>query len=262
MAAGPSSPGPLVGQPPNDRATNTWTPEQQAKYDAKRAVAARVADQMGAGSGDATIMAALPPCESECPPSTKILSTHARQQSTSYFCGPASAQVAINLSRGYFYTAKNGERANTNWKTQSKIAEWAKTTPAGGTSGANLEAALNRNNAVLPPTPSWIYAYVATGDLDSLLAKVVTDVHSYGMPLILPVRPHQPDKRYFLESWPDEIAAWHWILLRGYIGLTASAATISYNDSAEGYWGGTGAYQDTALTVWKVNHFSSDMIIW
>jgi len=267
FAAGPPSENVIVGQPPDDNETNDRSAEEQARYAEKLAVADAIGADVEAqaaqpAAGDLTAMMALPPCDFGCAPTKKILETYARQQATSYYCGPASAQVAINYSRGYFYAKKGGERTDTNWKPQSKIAEWAGTTSSSGTSGANLEDALNRSNAILRPTSSWIYAYASTGDLGALHDKVVTDIHYYGMPLIIPVRPHQPDKPYHLESWPVAIAAWHWILIRGYNGLGPEDATLYYNDSAKGYYGGTGAYADTALTLWKVNRYSSDMIIW
>jgi hypothetical protein len=197
------------------------------------------------------------------PLSMKILATNFRQQKTSYWCGPASAQVAINLSRGYFFAKKGGEDPDTNYRLQSEIADWASTTASYGTSGANLENALNRPKAVLPPTSDWIYVFAGTGDLDAFHNKVVTDVHAYGMPLISLVRPNEPGKEFHLSSWQGPaIHAGHWIVLRGYFGLDASTATIYYNDSSEGYQGGTGAYGDSALTMWKVSHYHSDMIIW
>jgi hypothetical protein len=83
------------------------------------------------------------------------------------------------------------------------------------------------------------------------------------MPLISLVRPNEPGKEYHLSSWQGPaIHAGHWIVLRGYFGLDASTATIYYNDSSDGYQGGTGAYGDSALTMWKVSHYHSDMIIW
>jgi hypothetical protein len=246
-----------AGQLEVDRTTTTKTPEEQAWADAKTDLAANVAASM---TSDGTALAEY---RLGGPPSTKILETRFRQQKTSYWCGPASAQVAINLSRGYFFAKKGGEDPDTNYRLQSEIAAWANTTASYGTSGANLENALNRPKAVLKPTADWIYIFASTGDLDVFHNKVVTDVHGYGMPLISLVRPNEPGKEFHLSSWQGPaIHAGHWIVLRGYGGLNASNATIYYNDSSEGYQGGTGAYADSALTMWKVSHYHSDMIIW
>jgi hypothetical protein len=237
--------------------TTVRTPEQQARAAAKTDLAANIAASI-AGNGSAFAENRV-----AGPPSTKVLATNFRQQRTSYWCGPASAQVAINLSRGYFFAKKGGEDPATNYRLQSEIADWANTTASYGTSGANLENALNRPKAVLPPTSDWIYIFAGTGDLEAFHNKVVTDVAAYGMPLISLVRPNEPGKEFHLSSWQGPaIHAGHWIVLRGYSGLDASDATIYYNDSSEGYQGGTGAYGDSALTMWKVSHYHSDMIIW
>jgi len=257
VLAGKPERGAVAGQLEVDRTTTIKTAEQQAWADAKTDLATDVAASM-AGDG-----AELTAYRMAAPPSTRILETRFRQQKTSYWCGPASAQVAINLSRGYFFAKKGGEDPDTNFRLQSEIADWANTTASHGTSGANLENALNKPKAVLKPTADWIYIFAGTGDLDRFHTKVVTDVHGYGMPLISLVRPNEPGKEYHLSSWQGpEIHAGHWIVLRGYSGLNASNATIYYNDSSEGYQGGTGAYADTALTMWKVSHYHSDMIIW
>jgi hypothetical protein len=257
VLAGKPEQGAPAGQLEVDRTTTIKTPEQQARANAK---ADRAADIAASTAGDD---ATLSENRVMGPPSMKILTTNFRQQKTSYWCGPASAQVAINLSRGYFFAKKAGEDPDTNYRLQSEIAGWANTTASNGTSGANLENALNRPKAVLPPTSDWIYIFAGTGDLNAFHNKVVTDVHAYGMPLISLVRPNEPSKEFHLSSWQGPaIHAGHWIVLRGYSGLDASDATIYYNDSSEGYQGGTGAYGDSALTMWKVSHYHSDMIIW
>jgi hypothetical protein len=254
------------GQLEVDRTTTTKSPEQQARVNAKLDRAAQVA----ASVGDAARLAGsskegtfLVPGGEQWPPLSRILPTNFRQQKTSYWCGPASAQVAINYSRGYFYTQKGGENPDTNYRLQSEIAAWANTTASSGTSGANLENALNRPKAILKPTSDWIYIFSGHGDLDAFHNMVVTDIAEYGMPLISLVRPNEPGKAHRLSSWDGPaIHAGHWILLRGYSGLNPDSSAIFYDDSSEGYQGGTGAFSDPALTMWKVSHYHSDMIIW
>ena len=245
-----------IGQLEVDRTVTVKTAEQQARIAAKSEVASQVAATMASNASSIAMSRGVGV------PTSRILATNFRQQKTSYWCGPASAQVVINLSRGYDYPQKGGENATTNWKLQSEIAVWARTTSSAGTSGANLESALNRSNAVLKPRPDWIYVFAGTGDLDAYFNKVVTDVAADGMPLISLVRPNEPGKDFHLSSWQGApIHAGHWIVLRGYRNLSAETATIYYNDSSEGYQGGTGAYSDSALTMWKVSHYHSDMII-
>jgi hypothetical protein len=254
LAGGGASP---TGQLEVDRTTSVKTAEQQARIDAKLARAASLETSTTAHSGAAamSLAAALP--------AYRVLETYARQQKTSYWCGPASAQVAINLSRGYFFSQPGGENAKTNYRLQSEIAAWANTTASSGTSGANLERTLNRPKAILRPTPDWIYIFADHGDLEAYYDKVVADIFGSGMPLISLVRPNEPGKEHHLSSWDGApIHAGHWIVLHGYGGLDPYYATIFYNDSSEGYQGGTGAYSDPALTMWKVSHYHSDMIIW
>jgi hypothetical protein len=254
LAAGSGASTP-TGQLEVDRTTTTRTPEQQARADAKLDRAQSLMASPPARASAMTLAADLP--------TGRILDTYARQQKTSYWCGPASAQIAINLSRGYFFSQTNGENAKTNYRLQSEIAAWANTTASNGTSGADLESALNRPKAVLKPTPDWIYIFADHGDLGAYFEKVVTDVFGYGMPLISLVRPNEPGKEYRLSSWTGApIHAGHWIVLRGYLGLDPSSATIYYHDSSEGYQGGTGSFVDSALTLWKDSHYHSDMIIW
>jgi hypothetical protein len=254
LAAGPDSSAP-TGQLEVDRTTTAKTPDQQARVDAKLDRAERLLASPAGRASALTLAAGIP--------TSRILETYARQQKTSYWCGPASAQVAINLSRGYFFTQYGGENAKTNYRLQSEIAAWANTTASSGTSGANLESALNRPKAILKPTADWIYLFADHGDLEAYFDKVVTDVYGYGMPLISLVRPNEPGKDHRLSSWTGApIHAGHWIVLRGYSGLDPSTATVYYNDSSEGYQGGTGAFADPALTMWKVSHYHSDMIIW
>ena len=254
LAAGPDATAP-TGQLEVDRTTTKKSPEQQARVDAKLD---RAESFSTTARGQRVAMSI--PVE---PPISRTLNTYARQQKTSYWCGPASAQVAINLSRAYFFSQTGGENAKTNYRLQSEIAAWADTTASAGTSGANLESALNRPKAVLKPSAEWIYVFADHGDLDAYFSKVITDVYGYGMPLISLVRPNEPGKEYHMSSWTGApIHAGHWILLRGYSGTDASSATVYYNDSSAGYQGGTGAYADSAVTMWQVSHYHSDMIIW
>ena len=254
LAAGPDPTTP-TGQLEVDRTTTTRTPEQQAQVEAKLERTVSVTTSSLSRVVGMALLAGIP--------TRRVLETYARQQKTSYWCGPASAQVAINLSRGYYFSQAGGENPKTNFRLQSEIAAWANTTASNGTSGANLESALNRPKAILKPTADWIYLFADHGDLDAYFEKVVTDVYLFGMPLISLVRPNEPGKEYRLSSWPGApIHAGHWIVLRGYAGLDPNEATIFYNDSSEGYQGGTGAFADPALTMWKVSHYHSDMIIW
>jgi hypothetical protein len=195
------------------------------------------------------------------PPSSKTLDTRSRQQITNYYCGPASGQVVINLSRGYFFntsTVAGAEDLALNWRKQSKIGQWMGTTTA-GTGGAALAAGLNNPNAVLKPTPEWVYSYASTGNLASFHSRVVTDVAKFGLPIVLATAPHQQGAGVnYLQSWPTVFHnAHHWITIKGYSGLPGtSGATMSYEDSSAGYGGRTGSYSDAVSVLWQVNDWN------
>jgi hypothetical protein len=275
---GPSGVGaPGNGQPDDDTQLSVLTPAQEAFMQLKLDMAAAIAPvgQPGAKaskSRTATVACEFDPCDDPGPwpadgppPDSKTLLTKARQQNNNYFCGPASGQVVINWSRGIIDGNNDGEDATTNWRKQSKIAEWMRTTTA-GTGGANLAAGLNHPNAVLKPIPEWVYSYANTGSPKEFHNKVVTDIATFGMPLVLATAPHIHNAGVnFLESWPKEYpGAHHWIVIRGYDGLWGSPSpTIKYQDSSARYGGGTGAYADLSSVLWQVNEWNQGgNIVW
>ena len=279
LAAGPGATGvgvPGVGQPDGDDELSVLTPAQAAFMQLKLDMAAAIPQVGAAGTkGTAlrtpTIACEFDPCDdpgpwpAEGPPASKVLLTKARQQINNYFCGPASGQVVINWSRGIISGNNDGQDPTTNWRKQSKIAEWMNTTTA-GTGGANLAAGLNHPNAVLKPAPEWIYSYADTGSPQKFHNKVVTDIAGWNMPLILATAPHLSGAgQYFLESWPNVApGAHHWIVIRGYDGLWGGPdPIIRYQDSSAGFGGGTGAYDDFSSVMWQVNDWNQGgHIVW
>lgn len=200
------------------------------------------------------------------PPSNRdVLDVRARRQSTTYWCGPASGQVVINYSRGYVYDSLNGDSSATNWKTQATIANWMKTAQSTGTLGGNLAAALNRPDAVLKPVPEWTYLYAKNTDGQDMHGKVVADVHLFGMPLVIAVRPHKADADYFLPSWPKEaIGAKHWVVIYGYDGLWDGTTDpiLYYTESSGNGSKNPGLYTVSSVTMWKVNQYNASTIVW
>lgn len=279
LGAGPGTLGvgvPGAGQPADDDELSVLTPAQAAFMRLKLDMAAAIprvssANAKGSASRTPTVACEFDPCDDsgpwpeEGPPASKTLLTKARQQINNYYCGPASGQVVINWTRGIVNGNNDGEDPTTNWRKQSKIAEWMRTTTA-GTGGANLAIGLNHPNAVLKPDPKWIYSYANTGSPQEFHNKVVTDIAAWDMPLILATAPHLSGAGiYYLESWPNVApGAHHWIVIRGYDGLWGSPApTIKYQDSAGRYGGGTGSYDDLSSVVWKVNQWNQGgHIIW
>jgi len=257
------------GEPSNDSQLSVLTPAEAAFVQKKLALAASV-DTPGStptksGNGPVPMYACeFDPCEDPTPPSwpppggpspAKTLATRARQQNNYYFCGPASGQVVINWTRGYTSTSTNGEDLSTNWRRQSKIADWMKTTTS-GTGGANLAAGLNNTNGVVKPTSDWIYTYADNGSMQAFFNKILTDIDGFGMPLVLATAPHMSGAGVdYLESWPREYpGAHHWIVVRGYDGLWGDASiVIKYQDSSAGFGGATGSYDDSLSVVYQVS---------
>lgn len=199
-------------------------------------------------------------------PRTKVvLDVHARRQSTSYWCGPASGQVVINYSRGYDADSLNGDSTTTNWRSQATIANWMKTTQSTGTLGGNLAAALNRADAVVKPVAEWSYLYAKNADGEDLHGKVVADVHLYEMPLVIAVKPHKVDAEFYLPSWPREApGAKHWVVIYGYDGLWDGTKdpTLYYADSSGNGSKSPGLYEVSSLIMWKVNEYNASTIVW
>ena len=287
------------GEPDNDSELSVLTPAEAAFVQKKLAMAAQVPTggsglEGSSAGGVPTIACEFDPCEPAPPPPTrapaatpvptavpsptgapppppalptaKTLATRARQQNNYYFCGPASGQVVINWSRGIINGNNDGEDATTNWRRQSKVAEWMGTTSA-GTGGASLASGLNNPNAVLRPTSDWIYIYADNGTTQALYQKIVADVAMYAMPLVLATAPHISGAGvYYLESWPKVAAgAHHWIVLRGYDGAWGdpNAISIKYQDSSAGYGGATGAFDDSLAVIWQVSKWNQGgHVVW
>lgn len=276
LARGPHE---ASGQPENDTYIPLRTPAEAAFENAKLDIAEGVR-QFAAGTvrRDAGSDLAAPDstCVSECggggggggttgPALSAVLEARARHQSTVFWCGPASGQVVINFSRGYVFSALNGDSTTTNWKSQDTIAGWMKTTESSGTLGSNLAAALNRPDAVLKPVPDWSYLYATNTDGPDMHSKIITDVWKFAMPLVIAVKPHKSGAEYWLPSWPKEAGnAKHWVTIYGYDGLWdgTDGPTVSYTESAGNGAKGPGPYVVGSLTMWKVNQYNASTIVW
>jgi hypothetical protein len=273
MAAGLAAPGLALaagpvrvanGQPDNDSRLSVLTPAEAAFVDRKLAMAAAI----DGGTTPTTADGVAPmyacefdPCEGDPtwpppggPDLAKTLGTKARQQNNYYYCGPATGQVVINWTRGITSGNNDGEDITTNWRRQSKIAQWMSTTSA-GTGGANLASGLNNPNGTLKPTADWLYIYADNGTSKDLLGKIVTDIDHYSMPLVLATAPHLRGAAYYLASWPNVApGAHHWIVIRGYdMSANPNDPTIRYQDSSAGYGGATGPFADPLSVIYNVS---------
>jgi hypothetical protein len=270
------------GEPAHDTQLSVLSAAESEFMQKKLAMAALVGDAGTAVTTGSTAGKVVPmyacefdPCEDPNPPAwppasgpsvAKTLGTKARQQNNNYFCGPASGQVVINWTRGIISGNNDGEDATTNWRRQSKIAEWMKTTSTSGTSGANLAVGLNNANAVAKPTTDWVYAYDNNGSMQELYDKIVTDVDGFGMPLVLATAPYVSGAgAYHLKSWPRPApGAHHWIVIRGYDATAGSTnPIIRYQDSSAGYGGSTGAFDDSLAVIWQVSAWNQGgHVVW
>jgi hypothetical protein len=259
------------GQPANDMQLSVLTPAEAAFVNRKVAMAA-AAGTFATGTRPskrlvATVACEFDPCETDPkqpvwpgpsgPSTAKTLNTKVRQQANSFYCGPASGQIVINWTRGYTSGATNGEDPATNWRKQSTIAQWMKTNASTGTGGANLALGLNNPNGALRPTADWVYVYAENGSMQQLWTKIVTDIDGFGMPLVLATAPHESKAGpYYLRSWPNAYdGAHHWITLRGYDASAGlSNPVIRYQDSAGGFGGTTGSFDDSLSVMWQVSY--------
>lgn len=257
------------GAPEVDTQDSILTPEQAAQYALKLERAADIAAALqgsGRGGGGKGKPGSGPsPYIAEPvwdPDEAHALDTRPRQQAKWFWCGPAAAQVVINWSRGYFFSNLNGENATTNWRKQSTLAAWMGTNEQTGTWGGTLASTLNRSDAVLKPTSSWVYSYAQAGTRAEFFGKVVTDIWSYEMPIVAGTAPHLPGADDWLVSWPNVTNAHHYVVVSGYDGLDHASAKVVYDDSAGGYNGGTGKFQNSYVTMWKVIQANQGRVIW
>jgi hypothetical protein len=265
-------PGTWAGQPDDDTYIPPRTPEQAAFEQVKLALVDAIGEFAATGafvaSPDSEIVSPdmiCATCDPGSPPPSMVLDTRARDQTTAWYCGPASGQVVINYTRGYFYNSLDGERTDHNWRTQTTIAGWMHTTQSSGTSGGNLADALNRSDAVVKPVPAWSYLYATNADGQAMHNKVVADVYGYSMPLDIAIKPHETAKNYYLPNWPNEAAGVkHWIAIRGYNGFWDGTNTprIYYSDSSGNGGNAPGNYSTGSLTMWKVNKYNASTIVW
>lgn len=250
----------VTGEPPNDEQLSKLSSADQAILDAKLSLMNALRSHQTRSGTRPRVPCPNPNSCQPTTPSTATLATYARQQANSYFCGPASGQVIVNNSWGYFYSSTSGTTTSTNKFTQATLASRMSTT-TNGTSGANYASGLN-GSAKLPS--GFAYYFTATGTASQLHDKVITDIWGYKMGLALGVKPHDPGATYWLTSWPSAVTAWHWINLRGYRGFFdgTRSATLYYNDSSGGYGGSTGSYSDPTIDIHYVNARNSGNVVW
>ncbi len=285
----PQEPTVIGGGPPDDE---PWIPPndaEQAQLDVRLSEAAQIEDGGGDSSGAAiqpqsfcatslktdTGVGAPLATDSSCVyvPRSYTLTTYARNQNNGYYCGPATAQVIINHSRGVYSSNTSGENVATNYKKQSYIAtrllwynsalaRWENTNTIGQTNAYMLRNGLNE----LAGLPSgFAYAVVPTGTGSEWHSKIITDTYTWRMAFAASVKMTSTTRR--LVSWEPiakGVTVKHWLAIRGYNGFWdgTDTAKVSYNDSTAYLGGGTGSYSDSSLKMWQLNTSHTARVVW
>ncbi|HET8586983.1 MAG TPA: hypothetical protein VFM74_03820 [Candidatus Limnocylindria bacterium] len=293
--ARPDEPIAVGGGPADDEPWIPPTEDQQALLDVRLAEAAQVESSTAGDSAGsiqplsfcATSATADSAADSPSPgdasaitasgcvyvPRSYALLTYARNQNNGYYCGPATAQVIINHSRGIYSSDTNGENAATNYRKQSYIAtrllwynssagRWENTNTIGQTNAYMLRNGLNE----LADLPSgFAYAVVPTGTGSEWHAKIITETYTWHMAFAASVKMTSTTRR--LVSWSPiakGTTVRHWLAIRGYNGLWdgTDAAKVLYNDSTAYLGGGTGSYSDSSLKFWQLNTSHTARVVW
>jgi hypothetical protein len=247
-AKGPAGQPPVGGgEPQGDDTVLPLTAAQKASRDQKEAVIAAIADGTGGGGGVTTMACPVPtgagtasttgPAVSSelvvaqavaCPtPTVYTLSASPRQQTKSYFCGPAVVQVVSNSTWGFSSTNKYSQQAisdtwtRTDVNTQTFLVDFIR-----GMNGASR----------LPSGFAYMQKHSPT--FSDWHTTIVGGIYNWRMPLAASVRPHEPGAFYYIVSWPNAKSAAHYIGLFGYRGFASTTnldRKVYYTDTAGTY---------------------------
>jgi hypothetical protein len=224
----------------------------------------------GTDTGELGVVSDLQPIGGVLSPSScyvpaRFLAMEARDQSKSIYCGPAVGQVIAN----YSWAMASGK----NKYSQARIAGWMWTDINGGTSAPWLATGLNSATANSPRRPNiWTWVVLNVRDRngngtagDELHGYVRSNIDGSGMPLAIPVKPHDPNSRYYLSSWPNAVrSSGHWIAAYGWYGYWTGTrfARIYYTDSSRDEGGSTGKYWDPTWDIAALIMEHTQRIVW
>ena len=272
MLAGPVSAAKPTKPPPAAPVERALTPEEVAAGERKLAASdAYLASIANEGSDLASLSCVTPTSTGPqavtqaCTVPQAYLSVSARDQTKSFYCGPATGQVIANYSWAV--------AAAANKYTQAKIAGWMKTDLNGYTNAPELEDGLELGTQGSPRRPAgwdWVVFDVRDRDGDGhsgdeLQGYVRSNVSSSKMPLAIPVKPHDPNSRYYLISWPRAVASvGHWIAAYGWYGAYdgTTFSRIYYTDSSKDEGGSTGKFWDPTRDIAALISEHSKRIVW
>jgi hypothetical protein len=187
-----------------------------------------------------------------------VVTTYARAQASSIYCGPAAVQVVSN----YAWGMSSGSDKWSQWYISS---HWTYTDTYGQTYVYRERIGLNSASAGHLPA-NFVYAEYQPTNGSDWYNKLITDVSSFSMPQVANLAPHDPGASNWLHSWPVPTSgpAGHYITLYGWSQYWngTSGPTVYYDDSAGDGGYGAGAYMDPALTVWGTIYNHTDWVIW
>ena len=251
------------------------TAEQQAASDAKVAAAeAYVAELAASGPGLVSLACISPQGAGTdsattpmagCVTPSGALSVAARDQTKSYYCGPAVGQVIAN----YAWAVAGG----ANKYSQGTIAGWMGTDAKLSTSAPDMVYGLERATAGAPRRPAnWAWVITSLSDTDrdgavgdQLHAYVRSNVSGSKMPLAFAVKPHDRNSRYHLSSWPKVVdSVGHWITGYGWYAFWTNSDTprIYYADSSKDEGGSTGKYWDPTRHIAALIMEHTKRLVW
>lgn len=250
------------------------TPEQQAASDAKVAAAETFAIEFAASGAGLVSLSCIAPQRATaggeaptagCITPSGALAVEARDQTKSYYCGPAVGQVIAN----YAWATSSG----TNKYSQSTIAGWMGTDATYSTSAGDLVNGLERATAGSPRRPSnWVWVITSLTDTDGdgvvgdqLHDYVRSNVSGSKMPLAFAVKPHDRNSRYHLTSWPKVVdSVGHWITGYGWYAMWTNSDTprIYYADSSKDEGGSTGKFWDPTRHIAALIMEHTQRFVW
>lgn len=227
LAAGPTPR--TGGEPPGDSKVLPLTPEQYASKQLKDGFIAGLLAG-AAGTDGADYVCQFDPCE----PFSQALDSYPRQQIKSYYCGPATVQIASSQSWGLTGGAYK--------YTQREISDnWTHTDANGQTF---LSDAIDGMNGASRLPANFVYLQLHNPSYDEWHAAIIMDVVQYEMSLAAGVIPWKTGAAYHLLSWNIQSNGGHYIELHGYSGRIGDANRyVDYSDPA-------GTYADSIAANW------------
>jgi hypothetical protein len=209
-----------------------------------------------------------PPC-GNCPPDTFVLDSWARQQITWYYCGPASAQVIINQTRGVVSSSTSGQSTTTNYRAQSVIGSFMGTNDSSGSSSGMVRSGLNEF-ANLDVPGGHVGFTIADGlsgnDFHWAMVEATWSLQRGAAVPVQMTFSSQHLASWTSSSWwnhnPGAIVR-HWTSVRGYSGFWDGTygPTLYYTDSAGGYGGQTGNFVTPSRLLYNLNQANSGRIV-